>query len=90
MAKAWYLYDGVGNPGSSNSYTLYNFSDLNAVPPCPDGCRLCAIKSTTGPGGRPITPLSNNIRIYLSDFFIAQGVQPPYPNDPYVVGKNPC
>ena len=90
MAKAWYIYDGSGNPTLSTSYTLYNPADLNAVAPCPDGCRLCAIKSNTGPGLRPVTPLSNNVRTYLSNFFIAQGVQPLYPNDPYVVGKGPC
>lgn len=85
MAKAWYLYNG-GPVNLSSSYTLY---DLNAIPPCPDGCVLCAIKSTTGVGPRPINPLSNNVLAYLTNFQIAQRVQP-LPNDPYVVGKGTC
>ncbi|RAJ31599.1 hypothetical protein LY11_02098 [Pedobacter cryoconitis] len=89
MAKAWYLYNGSGDPNSSISYTLYNPLDLTAVAPCPDGCRLCAIKSNTGPG-RPVSPLSNNVRTYLSNFFIAQKAQPPFTRAVYVVGKAPC
>ncbi|AMP96991.1 hypothetical protein AY601_0018 [Pedobacter cryoconitis] len=92
MAKAWYIYDGSGSPFSSNSYTLYNFSDLNAVPPCPNGCKLFAIKSTTSSGGfpiRPIAPLSSNIQAYLTTFFIAQETQPNV-TDPYILGKKPC
>lgn len=92
MAKAWYLYNGSGNPSVSSSYTIYNFSNPLTQPPCPDGCKLCAIYSTTGNTNilNPISPLSNNILAYLSAFFIAQSVQPPYPSNPYIVGKRPC
>lgn len=89
MAKAWYLYDGSGNPTLSTSYTLYNFASPLTQPPCQDGCRLCAIQSTTGGGLRPITPLSNNVLAYLTTFFIAQVPQPNI-TIPYVVGKKPC
>lgn len=89
MAKAWYLYNGSGSPLLSINYTIFNPIDLNAAPPCPDGCVLCAIKSTTGAPLRPITPLSANVTAYLTNFMIAQRVQP-VPTDPYVIGKGSC
>ncbi|MBB5623463.1 hypothetical protein HDE69_004547 [Pedobacter cryoconitis] len=89
MAKAWYLYDGSGNPFVNTSYNIYNPSSPLTQPPCQDGCRLCAIQSTTAPGPRPISPLSNNVQAYLTTFFIAQ-VPQPNTTFPYVVGKKPC
>lgn len=91
MAKAWYLYNPPGSIFSSSSYTIFNPADLNAAPPCPDGCVLYAIKSTTsgGPPLRPISPLSTNVTAYLTNFMIAQRVQP-VQTDPYVIGKGSC
>ncbi|MBB5646552.1 hypothetical protein HDE70_002859 [Pedobacter cryoconitis] len=88
MAKAWYLYNS-GSIFASSSYTIFNPIDFNAAPPCPDGCILCAIKSTTGAPGKPINPLSNNVFLYLTNFMIAQRLQPIL-TDPYVVGKGSC
>ena len=83
MARAWYSYNGIGDPLLIASYTL---STLR--PACLNGTRVCAIYTPAG-GPNP-SVLSTNIRNYIGNVLSTLVAQPDA--NPgikkYVYGKN--
>ncbi|MET4142841.1 hypothetical protein ABIB30_005254 [Pedobacter sp. UYP1] len=83
MAKAWYVYDGMGSPFLISSY---NF--IGNKPTCVNGCKVCAIYAPNG--GPTPSVLSNNIRLYIINLMASPISQPTEPvgTKNYVYGKN--
>lgn len=82
MARAWYVYDGMGNPFLNSSYIL-----APKKPTCLSGCKLCAIYEFNG-GSSP-SLLSGNIRNYIISLIMTPIAQPdsPFGTKIYVYGK---
>lgn len=83
MPRAWYAYDGVGDPYSLTSYSL-----SGVTPGCLDGDHPCAIFIYNGDLD-PTGPFSHNIQTYLSNLLVTAIAQPQFPGGTkkYVYGK---
>ncbi|MCX2483394.1 hypothetical protein [Pedobacter sp. MR2016-24] len=69
--KAWYVYNGIGDPYHPTSYRR-----VNSKPKCEQGKRICAIY--TGSGDIfPDSPLSGNITQYIAEAMVTNSTQPP-------------
>ncbi|MBB5646283.1 soluble lytic murein transglycosylase-like protein [Pedobacter cryoconitis] len=83
MARAWYSYNGVGDPLTLSSY---NLSPIK--PACINGTRICAIYAYNG-GPSPVV-LSTNLRLYIATLQATSVAQPDssISNKKYVYGKS--
>ncbi|MBB5620648.1 hypothetical protein HDE69_001697 [Pedobacter cryoconitis] len=69
MARAWYAYNGVGDPLVLGSYLL-----ATVKPGCINGSRICAIYELNG--GTTPQILSQNIRSYIANTQVLLVAQP--------------
>ncbi|MBB5620645.1 hypothetical protein HDE69_001694 [Pedobacter cryoconitis] len=85
MARAWYNYNGVGDPLVLGSYLL-----STVKPACINGGKVCAIYELNG-GATPQL-LSSNIRNYIANLLSLSVAQPDsIPGiKKYVYGKAGC
>ncbi|RAJ32965.1 hypothetical protein [Pedobacter cryoconitis] len=83
MARAWYAYNGVGDPFLVSSYNL-----AIVKPACINGSKICAIYEFNG-GSNPQL-LSTNIRKYIASLQLSPVAQPESPigAKKYVYGKD--
>ena len=81
MSRAWYAYDGVGDPYVFSSYSL---TTVNIG--CVNGNDPCAIYVYNGDID-PVQPFSVNIQHYISNLLITGIAQPQIGSKRYVYGK---
>ncbi|MBB5646286.1 hypothetical protein HDE70_002574 [Pedobacter cryoconitis] len=83
MARAWYVYNGTGDPLLISSYIL-----SPRKPPCLNGCKICAIYAYNG--GPSPSVLSGNIRNYILSLMLSTIAQPDTPVGAkiYIYGKS--
>lgn len=70
--KAWYVYDGIGDPYHASSYRK-----VTQKPLFESGKYLCAIYTESG-DIIPSSPLSANIQQYIANALVTGISQPPH------------
>jgi hypothetical protein len=82
MARSWYAYNGIGDPLLPASYNL-----TLGKPFCINGINVCVIYA---PGGFSPSPLSFNMKNYISNGQLQLLPQPSFPAGvkKYVYMKN--
>lgn len=80
MARAWYILLGGDDP-----YSLSRYIKTNTKPNCRCGTTICAIYAVYG-GLHPLSPLSENMLMYIKNAVTTGMVQPklPYGSKKYV------
>ncbi|MBB5637826.1 hypothetical protein HDF26_000845 [Pedobacter cryoconitis] len=70
--KAWYAYDGIGDP-----YHAASYRKITQKLKCENGKHICAIFAGHG-DINPFSPLSANIQQYIANGLVSGLAQPPH------------